>query len=336
MALGAGLAAQAPAATPRPAPRATPRPATSPPPRATPRPAAAPAPAATPAPAASFEEEVSVAWILVPVTVRSRRGGYVRDLDRKDFKLEVDGTPVAFADFEQRGEAPWSLVFLQDLSGSMGVGGRLESSQEVARHFIEEARPGDEMAVATFAGDLTQVDVPFTENLAAVDEAVGTWEAYGKTALHDAVGRLPEISSDSRNTKRAAILVTDGVDNASRMNPAEARELVRRAELPVYVLGLESGDPFALDEQGQKVYRYADVLNLLASMTGGRYFAIGGPDDLKEACETIAEDLRFQYVLGFETSGRGRMVDRRIRVVVRGRDLLVQTRKSYRGTMPAR
>jgi VWFA-related protein len=299
-------------------------------------PAAPPAPAGTPAPAASFEEEVSVAWILVPVTVRSKRG-YVRGLDRGDFRLEVDGRPVDFSDFEQRGEAPWSLVFLQDLSGSMGVGGRLESSQEAARSFLDASRPGDEVAIATFASGSTDVEVPFTENLQAARESVATWEAYGKTSLHDAVARLPEISSSSRNVKRAAILITDGVDNASALSPAEARELVRRAELPVYVLGLESGDPFALDESGKKVYRYADVLNLLAAMTGGRYFPIGGPEELKEACQAIAEELRFQYVLGFDTSGTGRSSDRRIRVTVKGdSDLRIQARRSYRGTAPAR
>jgi Ca-activated chloride channel family protein len=296
----------------------------------------APAPEPTPPPTAAFEEEVSVAWILVPVTVRDRRG-YVRGLDRRDFRLEVDGRPVAFADFEQRGEAPWSLVFLQDLSGSMGVGGRVESSQEAARYFLDRSREGDEVAIATFASGFTTVDVPFTEDLGVAREAVATWEGWGKTALHDAVARLPEISSSSRNVKRAAILITDGVDNASAVTPAAARELVRRAELPVYVLGLESGDPFMLDESGKKVYRYADVLNLLAAMTGGRYFSIGGPDDLKEACAAIAEDLRYQYVLGFDTSGGGRVADRSIRVTIKGEsDLQVKSRRAYRGTAPAR
>ncbi len=141
------------------------------------------------------------------------------------------------------------MVLLQDLSGSMGVGGRLEASREAVGYFFDRARPGDEFALATFASDSTDVDVPFTEDMGALRESVARWEAYGKTALHDAVGRLPEISGDSRNVKRAAILVTDGVDNASALSANEARELVRRAELPVYVLGLESGDPFAVDAQ---------------------------------------------------------------------------------------
>lgn len=287
------------------------------------------------APPPSFSEEVAVDWILVPVIVKSKKG-YLRDIPREDFELRVDGKPVRFQDFEQRGEASWSLVLLQDLSGSMGVGGRLAASQEAARYFLDRGRPGDEFALASFASGSTSVDVPFTEDMEALRESVASWEAYGKTALHDAVGRLPEITGDSRNVKRAAILVTDGVDNASALSANEARELVRRAELPVYVLGLESGDPFVVDERGEKVYRYADMLNLLSHLTGGRYFPIAGPDDLKEACATIADDLRYQYVLGFDTSGRGEAGFHRITVGVRGKDeVRIQTRLGYRGTAPA-
>ena len=112
-------------------------------------PAAAPATPAAPAqePAGQFQEEYMVSWILAPVLVKGRKG-YVEGLDRKDFELRVDGRPVRFQDFEQRGEAPWSLVFMQDISGSMGVGGRLEASLEAIRYFFDRARPGDEFALS--------------------------------------------------------------------------------------------------------------------------------------------------------------------------------------------
>lgn len=298
-------------------------------------PEGAPAPAGVAQEPASFDDEVSVAWILVPVIVRSKKG-YVLDLEREDFVLRVDGRPVAFPDFERRGEAPWSLVFLQDLSGSMGTGGRLEASQEAVRFFLTRARPGDEFAVASFAGQTTAVDVPFTEQLAPVAEAVSAWEAYGRTALHDAVAWLPEISGESRNVKRAAVLITDGADNASHLSAAEARKLVERAELPVYVLGLESGDPYAVDNKKGNVYEYADVLNLLAYQTGGKYFPIEGPEDLKEACATIAEEMRFQYVLGLETRPEGKPDWHPVQVLVRREGVQVVSRKGYRGTPPAR
>jgi VWFA-related protein len=283
-----------------------------------------------------FTEEVSVAWILVPVIVRGAGGEYVNGLGRGDFALQVDGRAVAFPDFEPRGEAPWSLVFLQDLSGSMGVGGRLEASRQALYHFLDNARPGDEFSLATFAMGSTVVDVPFTEEILAVQESIALWEPYGKTALHDAVALLPQISGDSRNVKRAAILITDGVDNASAIDANQAREIVQKSELPVYVFGLASGDPYATPADRERVYLYADMLNLLAHQTGGRYYSIEGPDDLKEACAEIAEDLRYQYVLGFETAATGTPAYRKIAVTVKGRKVKQVThRKGYRGLPPA-
>lgn len=300
------------------------------------RPASAQAPASPAEPSTpTFSEEVSVAWILVPVIVKGT-GGYLNGLARQDFSLKVDGRSIAFPDFEPRGEAPWSLVFLQDLSGSMGVGGRIEASRQALYYFLDAAKPGDEFSLATFAVDSTSIDVPFTEEILTLQESIALWEPYGKTALHDAVALLPQISGDSRNVKRAAVLITDGVDNASAITAAEAREIVRHAELPVYVIGLEAGDPYAASPPGENVYRYADMLNLLAHMTGGRYYPIAGPDDLKEACAEIAEDLRYQYVLGFETAAVGNAAYRRIAVSVKSRKAKqVLFRKGYQGLPPA-
>lgn len=294
-----------------------------------------PAPPAEPAPAAGFADEVSVSWILVPVTVQTRSGRFVHGLEREDFELRVDGRKVRFPDFEPRGGVPWSLVFLQDLSGSMALGGKLEASQAAVRYFLDSAKGGDEFALASFAGRVTAVEVPFTEDQQALREAVDRWEGYGKTALHDAVALLPQISGSSRNLKRAVVVVTDGVDNASEMTANQARELVRRAEIPVFVLGLQSGDSKAVSAEGGKMYRFADVLNLLAAMTGGRYFPIRGPDDVRAACAAIAEELRSQYVLGFETSDRGPSRYRPISVEVRRRNVKVTYRQGYRGTRPA-
>src|SRR5262245_55113537 len=68
-------------------------------------------------PDASFEDQVSVGYVLVPVVVRKGDGGYAKNLKENDFRLLVDGRRVDIDSFEQRAEAPASVVFLQDLSG---------------------------------------------------------------------------------------------------------------------------------------------------------------------------------------------------------------------------
>lgn len=284
--------------------------------------------------APAFEEEVSVGYVLVPVVVRAG-AGYARNLDQQDFRLLVDGRPALIDSFERRAEAPASVLLLQDLSGSMENGGRLELSREVVRFFTGHALPGDEFAIATFAGGDVGVEVPFTAELPVLRESSEAWTAWGTTALHDAVAWMPEISLKGRNPKRFALLITDGVDNASKITPEQAREIVQKAQLPTYVLGLDSGNPFELSQEGGKIYRYADVLNLLAATTGGRYFSISGREDLQEALAAILEDLRHQYVLGFPT-GDGPSRFRRVQVEVRGDSRRpIVFRRGYQGPPPA-
>src|ERR1700753_2221703 len=93
------------------------------------------APQTTPPPGAApdlgaprFEDTVAVNQILVPVLVRTR-SGFANSLKAKDFRLSVDDRPVPIQSFDERTEAPTSLVFLQDLSGSMGTGSKLEMSR---------------------------------------------------------------------------------------------------------------------------------------------------------------------------------------------------------------
>jgi len=291
-------------------------------------------------PAGLFSETVEVGSILVPVVVRSTDGSYLTELRRKDFRLLVNDRPVPIESFERRAEAPISVVFLQDLSGSMATAGRLEASRGAIERLLEQARAGDEFAIATFAGGGLNVEVPFTTSVETVLEAMGLWEAYGTTALHDAVAWLPAIGAEGRHPKRAAILLTDGGDNASTLPPGEARAIVRQAQLPIYVLGLDSGDPYELRSHPQpggraKMHRYGDVLNLLAHYTGGSYIAVDSKTDMKAALARITEELRHQYVLSFRMQREGLRDDFRLRIEVVGRKVHVSTRQGYRGTPPA-
>jgi len=290
----------------------------------------------------TFEEQVEVSWVLVPVVVRSR-GGYVEELAREDFRLSVDGRRVAIESFDSSRDAATSLVWLQDLSGSMANGDKLEASRRAFRFFLDRARAADEFAIATFAGGLLEVEVPFTSNAEALVEAAQRWRGYGTTTLHDAVAFLPEITDEGRHRKRAVVLVTDGVDNASVLAPAEARLIVRQARLPVYVLGFTTADPRELrrrvreleDEEQEESQRFARLLNRLARATGGRFVWVTEPEQIELFTARVVDELRHQYVLGFPARALPYRY-REIRVEVQGHgkaDIL--HRRGYSGGPPA-
>lgn len=272
----------------------------------------------------------SVNVVLVPVVVR-RDGDFVERLEADDLRLRVDGRPIPIETFEY-GRAPLGLVILQDLSGSM-AGKELEISRAGLHRLLEGVRPRDELAVATFAGGNTRVEVPFTSDRQTLEESLAIWEGFGTTGLYDAVAWLPHLSTAATRRKRAALLVTDGVDNASAMPPEEARSIVRRAELPVYVLGLETSGGKTDDE----TFRYSDLLENLAEATGGSYHPVRSTAEAEEAVAEILEQLRRQYVLGFSVLDRGPTRTRRIEVIGKGRARTAELvhRSGYQGHRPA-
>ncbi len=290
---------------------------------------------------ADFQDRLSIGYVLVPAVVRSE-AGYVEDLVVEDFRLSVDGKPVVIESFEEGPSAPVGVTFLQDLSGSMGTAGKLELSRKAIEIFLRLRRPGDLFALASFASGRSSIDVPFTGDPAELRAAIRAWRTYGTTALHDAVSRLPMAAQGLESTKQAAILITDGVDNASRLTPAEARERVRRAELPVYVLGLSLGVPAQMQGPNGGTFRYADLLRLLAAETGGAYFSLSDPRQVALTSAAISRELRHQYVLGFSTTDSDEERYRRLEVEVgvshkakRRQEYRLTFRRGYLGPPPA-
>ncbi len=294
----------------------------------------------------AFSEESSVSWVLIPVTVRRASGSSgparVRHLELKDFRLWVDDRPVDILSFEAGAHAPVRLIYLQDLSGSMANAGKLEASREALRCFLAQARRGDEFALVTFASGRTSFDVAFTPRTSRLEEAMDAWRGWGTTALHDAVARLPDFRAADRSVKQAAVLVTDGGDNASTLEPARAREILRAAELPVYVLDLQVSQ---MRDVPARPASFAYLLRLLASATGGRYHAVDGAGlrssplgpprgTLQELCVAISEELRYQYVLGFRTRDAGNPTYHHLRVELAGDRFVLSHRRGYLGFPP--
>lgn len=282
-------------------------------------------------PVGEFSEQLAVSWVLVPVLVENGRG-YVEGLGRDAFRLWVDGERVPIADFESGATAPVSLVFLQDLSGSMANGDKLAAAKRALAHLLARARPEDEFALASFAGGRLQVEVPFTRDGQVLAEAMELWRGYGTTAIHDAVAWIPQIALDGRHAKRAAVLVSDGLDNASRLAPEAARQVVSDARLPVYVLEIRQlGDLAAAGPADS----YALLLAELARASGGRYFAVRPDDGVAAAAAGVLDELRRQYVLAFPTQP-GEVGYRLLQVEVDAPGhVTIYHRRGYRGGPPA-
>ena len=283
-------------------------------------------------PRLEFGDEVSVSWVLVPVVVSGRKEP-VADLEREDFELLIDGRRIAVESFEGHHGGPISVLVLQDTSGSMANGGSERTSRELARALLSAAAPGDQYALATFAGRNTTLAVSFTDDVARVEAAIDAWVPWGTTALHDAIAWLAAIGMDRHHPRRAALLLTDGADNDSRLAAETARVLMASTEIPVYVLHF-SGRRLVSRNQSALGPQEAELAEL-ARVTAGRYLRVFDGDDLQDLIRSIGAGLRQQYVLGFPVRSDDRSEVRDIEVRVRSKKRHLKHRLSYHGPAPA-
>ena len=297
-------------------------------------PIAAQAPAPTPEPdAPSFSESAGAEYVMLPVLVTDKNGKFVDDLGKDDFVVRVGDSPVAFDTFERDSSAPVSFAFLVDTSGSMGISNKLENAKNAIRSILRNRMPGDDFALFAFSEGRVRLVTDSSADPAHLLRALWELEASGQTALFDAVAATPEMMK-GHNNKRAILLFTDGVDNASELTAPQMAEILQRVSVPVYPIGMKNA-AFDAVKETQRRELSVENLQLLAGSSGGKMHLVGGSDDLRPLAARISEEVRQQYLLGFAPSGQGDVKYRIVFVsVAKPGSWVVRTRRGYRGTAP--
>lgn len=299
---------------------------------------------AGPLPTAPFKDEIEVRLVLLHATVLNRRGETVRGLGAEDFLVTEDGVPQTISVFGHEENQPLKVAFLLDVSGSMALGGKLEAARQAIHRFVDALRPDDQVALLIFADGAVVVKKGFTTDRALFFDRLDGVEAYGKTALHDALAATPGLLSEAAPGRKAVILLTDGVDNASSISATESLEMARRVSVPVYVIGIadrplgkegtEPTGPVDPDAGGPEGRTLFDDLGEVAEGTGGDFVPAYGPEQILEAVRTVEERLRSQYVLGYRPSGQAQPGFRAVQVATTSKRYEVQTRKGYVISVP--
>jgi Ca-activated chloride channel family protein len=270
----------------------------------------------------------SVQMVRVAATVRDRKGRLLRDLSREDLQVLDRGTPREIEEFRIDTETPVSLALLFDESGSMAVSSKVSAAREAAEHLIAALDPErDEVGVFAFDATLRSV-VPFTDDFTMVRGQLDGSAPFGTTALFDAIGGVAELIAE-RPGRRAIVVLTDGVDTASRLRPEDVSAAASAIDVPVYVLAVLS----PLDHVGEQtavltpvVDDVGDLANM-ARWTGGQVYLSSAPAHTSIAAREIVAELRHQYLIAFEAGGQPGWHPIEIRVRQRG--AVVRARSGY-------
>jgi Ca-activated chloride channel homolog len=269
---------------------------------------------------------MDVKRVVLYVTVHEGKAAFVSDLSKADFTVKEDGKVQEIRQFV-REEVPAAIGLVIDNSQSM-----MNKTAEViaaAKAFVGASNPKDEMFVLHF-GDVLEYglpqEMPFTSDQALLGAALDRLKAYGRTALYDGIWEAMEHLKQSKLTKKAIVVISDGGDNQSKHT---MNEVVKAADLSgalFYGVGIYD----ALDGDANP-----GVIKRLARDTGGEAFFPQQISELTEKCESIARDLRNQYMLVYAPADRpGDKAYHKIQVTVKDpkkRNLTVRTRTGYYG-----
>jgi VWFA-related protein len=331
------------------------QPAQQPPP-----PATSPAPRPTPArqdPDTTLDDdevlrvETDLTNVLFTAVDKNKR--FVTTLRQEDIQVFEDGVQQEIFTFQRETDRPLSLALLIDTSASQER--TLPEEKSAAQRFVDTViRPGkDEVAVLSFTGDTT-LEQSLTGNAARVRRAIdrvefvppsgyigggivvpgtppisgGNQRTAGSTAIWDAlwVTSKDVLSETSDKTRRAIILISDGVDTSSQYSLSTAVDAALKSDAIIYSIGI--GDNFVdgVDEGS---------LRKVSERTGGRAFFPRDESDLSAAFAQIQQELRSQYLVAYSPTKKtkdGSFRQVKIEVVspeVRRQNLRLTYRQGY-------
>lgn len=282
--------------------------------------------------AAQMGETISVGYVMIPFTAVGPKGAPVTDLRAEEVSLLVDGVPVRSDMFEKSADAPVSFTILIDGSGSMGLAGKMDAARAAIGALIAHRRPGDDFSLWVFGDTEAQQLAPFTTEPGDITRALERVKPFGKTAFFDALATMPERSRLGANPSRAIILLSDGIDNASKLTRSELAQRLEGVAVPIYPLGIR--DPKEMQFRKREESADIDLLAEVAALTGGKMVVGNRPSQIAQAIADIEKYLRAQYLVGFTPTGRGAVRYRRIELNVDRRVHTVRVRAGYRGTEP--
>jgi Ca-activated chloride channel family protein len=207
-----------------------------------------------------------------------------------------------------------NVVLVMDVSGSMEATDvspdRLAAAQEAAGAFLDRLPEDLRVGLVTFS-EREQVLSPPTADHAVVSDALGSLQAGGGTAMGDGLLRATEISqlgvgrgneADARGSggngqgvPAAVVLLSDGANTDGQTRPEEAAGRARSLGVPVYTVALGTEEGTVEGPSGREIPVPPDqeTLRLVASETGGEFFASASEADLVSVYRDLGSSLGF-------------------------------------------
>ncbi|MFW6078072.1 MAG: VWA domain-containing protein [Gemmatimonadota bacterium] len=184
-------------------------------------------------------------------------------------------------------QPPTSVVLVWDVSGSME--GSTADLRAAVESFLDAAPAMQRIQLMKFSDRVETLLPDFTSDSATLRSALSdAFEADGGTAFYDAVAEGLDLL-DGVAGNRAIVVMTDGADANSDLEPGEYWRLLDDRGIRVYTIGLGVMLREYRSELGTRGDR---LLRHTALATGGRFLFAQASEDLDRLYAGIAAELR--------------------------------------------
>ncbi|MBV8551131.1 MAG: VWA domain-containing protein [Acidobacteriaceae bacterium] len=264
--------------------------------------------------------------VLVPVTVTDHRHSLVTGLRSEAFRVFEDRIPKKNYSLSEE-DVPASIGIVFDTSGSMK--GPLTQAKDALQAFVNTANPQDEAFLYTVS-DRPGRDSKFTSDLTSLVTDLSFVGAKGNTALVDTIYSGLSQMRSARNSRKALLVISDGMDNHSRYTRHELMTEVLESDVQIFCISVYDppayAKPFDLREQQQG----QQLLDDLSDATGGLHLVVRDSEDISRSVETIGRALRDEYLISYLSARSDSGKWHSIEVKLRQPGLKVHARSGYR------
>lgn len=228
--------------------------------------------------------------VLLNVSVKDSKGGFVTNLKKENFQVYENGKLQVVSQFGKE-DTPITVGLVLDDSRSM----RSKRGEVInaALAFIDASNPRDEMFITHF-NDRVHHGLPpgtaFSDDPDVLRKALWNNHADGMTAMYDGILDAMRQLEQGRQDKKSLVVVSDGGDNASSHQFTDVLKAVQTTRATIYTVGIfDSEDPD----------RNPRLLRKIAGISGGICYIPQKLDELEEICRGIAKDIRNRYAVGY-------------------------------------
>ncbi|MBZ5729322.1 MAG: VWA domain-containing protein [Acidobacteriia bacterium] len=294
--------------------------------------------------------KVDVDVVSVLASVRDKRGGLVANLEKNDFTVLEDGKPQPIKYFTRETDLPLTIGLLVDVSRSQENLIGIERSA-ASQFFTQVLRKKDEAFLISF-GEESELLQDYTASPrllnAGLDRLrvssgvsglgpgpVPTASQPRGTVLYDAVYLAASEKLRGEVGRKVIVVITDGVDEGSRLTIAKAVEAAQKADAVIY--SIDYADPvfygrfggFGMTGGGES------ALHKLSDETGGHVYKVDRKHTLDMVFKELQDEMRSQYSIGYTPLNDSKDGSyRRLEIKLSSKDLKAQARKGYYAIKP--